>query len=68
MVSNRQRVPLEHEQRTALPTADAAYHLNRGQQTLRIWACKGTGPLKPIRVNGRLAWPTADIKKLLEVV
>lgn len=60
--------PLAQETRTALPTAEAAQHLNRAPQTLRIWACKdGTGPLRPIRVNGRLAWKTADIRALLGV-
>lgn len=61
--------PLALETRTALPTAEAAQHLNRSPQTLRIWACRdGTGPLRPIRVNGRLAWKTADIRALLEVL
>lgn len=60
-------VPLDRETRTALDTGDTAYHLNRSQQTLRIWACKGTGPIKPVRINGRLAWPVADIRRLLGV-
>jgi len=59
--------PLALETRTALPTPEAAQHLNRSQQTLRIWACKESGPLRPIRINGRLAWKTADIRALLGV-
>ncbi len=59
--------PLALETRTALPTPEAAQHLNRSQQTLRIWACKETGPLRPIRVHGRLQWKTADIRALLGV-
>ncbi|OAK61703.1 hypothetical protein A3K87_20670 [Variovorax paradoxus] len=59
-------VPLEQESRTALPTAEAAHHLNRSKATLQLWACKG-GPVKPLRVGGRLAWPVADIKRLLGV-
>ena len=47
--------PLERETRANLPTNEAAYHLNRAQQTLRIWAMRENGPLRPIRVNGRLA-------------
>lgn len=58
---------LESETRAALPTAVAAYHLNRAQQTLRLWAIREDGPIRPRRINGRLAWPTADLRKLLGV-
>lgn len=57
--------PLELEMRTAVPTAVAAYHLNRKNQTLRAWACMENGPIRPIRINGRLAWRVADIAALL---
>lgn len=61
-------VALERETRAVLPTSEAAYHLNRAQQTLRLWAMRdGCGPIRPLRVNGRLAWPTAEIRKLLGV-
>lgn len=46
-------------------TAAAAYYLNRRNQTLRKWASMEIGPLRPVRVNGRLAWAVSDIKKLL---
>lgn len=62
-----QPVPLEQETRAALPTSDTAYHLNRQPQTLRIWACRENGPIRPHRVNGRLAWPTAEIRRVLGV-
>lgn len=58
-------VPLEQETRTSLPTGEAAYHLNRKKQTLHIWACKESGPIRPVRINGRLAWLVADIKRVL---
>ncbi len=59
-------IPLAQETRTHLTTAEAAHHLNRAQQTLLLWACgKRSGPVQPIRVNGRLAWPVADIKHAL---
>ena len=48
-------------------TAAAAYFLNRRPQTLRIWACQENGPLRPVRVNGRLAWPVAEIRRVLGV-
>jgi hypothetical protein len=62
-----QPIPLELEVRSALPTPEAAYHLTRAQQTLRMWAMRNDGPVKCLRVNGRLAWPVADIKRLLGV-
>ena len=45
-------------------TAEAAAILNRKPQTLRKWACLGTGPIQPIRVYGRLAWRLSDINKV----
>lgn len=63
-----QLTPLAQEARTALPTNEAAGHLSRAQQTLRLWAMRDNGPIRPIRVNGRLAWPVADIKRVLGVL
>lgn len=63
-----QPVSLELETRSALPTHEAAYHLNRANQTLRLWAMRdGTGPLRPIRINGRLAWPVSELRRVLQV-
>lgn len=59
--------PLAQELRAALTTKEAAIQLNRAQQTLRLWACRDDGPIRPLRINGRLAWPTAEIRKLLGV-
>lgn len=59
--------PLDRETRTAIDTETAAYHLSREPQTLRVWACKENGPLRPLRVHGRLAWPTGEIRRLLGV-
>lgn len=60
-----QFVPLDEETRVNIPTDVAAVHFNRKPQTLRVWACLENGPIRPIRVNGRLAWPVSEIKKLL---
>lgn len=61
-------VSLAHETRATLPTTEAAFHLNRKQQTLRAWAMRaGTGPIRPLRIHGRLAWPVADLRRLLGV-
>ena len=62
-----QPVSLALETRAALPTPEAAFHLNRAQQTLRIWAMRGSGPLQCRRINGRLSWSVADLKALLGV-
>ena len=63
-----QPVPLAQEVRANLPTAEAAHHLNRAQQTLRLWAMNdGSGPLRPLRIHGRLAWPVAELRKLCGV-
>ena len=59
--------PIEQTNRTHVPTDQAAYYLNRRPQTLRTWACFENGFIKPIRINGRLAWPVSEIKKLLGV-
>lgn len=57
--------PLEKVNRPTVPTEQAAYYLNRKPQTLRTWACLENGPIRPIRISGRLAWPVADIRKLV---
>lgn len=48
-------------------TSVAAKALNRTPQTLRVWACYENGPIRPVRVNGRLAWSVAQIQQLLGV-
>ena len=60
-----QPVSLEQEVRANLPTPEAAYHLNRAQQTLRLWAMREDGPLCPIRINGRLAWPVSELRRVV---
>ncbi|QEA12093.1 helix-turn-helix domain-containing protein [Comamonas flocculans] len=58
---------LEHVTRPTVTTGEAAHYLNRRPQTLRGWACQENGPVRPIRINGRLAWPVADIRRLVGV-
>jgi hypothetical protein len=64
---SREFTALESEERPTVDTETAAHYLGRRPQTLRGWACLENGPLLPIRVHGRLAWKTNDIRKLLEV-
>ena len=59
-------VALSSEQRTHVSTACAAFHLGRKPQTLRVWATYEKGPLRPVRVHGRLAWSVAEIRRVLQ--
>ena len=53
---------------SVLTTDEAAAVINRKPQTLRNWACLENGPIRPIRINGRLAWRVADLRALLNGV
>jgi hypothetical protein len=65
--ASQQFPALESVTRPAVDTASAAYYLNRRPQTLRGWACLENGPLRPLRINGRLAWKTDDLRRVLGV-
>ena len=60
-------LPLHLETRTHVTTAVMCRHLGRKEQTARGWASAETFPdgMKPLRVNGRLAWPVAGIRRVL---
>jgi hypothetical protein len=62
-------LPLALETRTHVSTAVLCCHMSRQPQTARGWASAETYPegLRPIRVNGRLAWPVAGIRAALGV-
>lgn len=63
-----QYAPLEQINRPNLKTEEAAFYLNRRPQTLRAWAMRdGSGPIRPRRIGGLLAWPTAEVKALAGV-
>ena len=57
--------PLESVTSPTIRTNAAAYYLNRQPQTLRAWACLENGAIRPLRINGRLAWPTVKNRALL---
>ena len=59
--------PLELETRPTVSTDAAAHYLHLAPQTMRIYACKESGPIRPVRVNGRLHWSTNEIRALLGV-
>lgn len=58
-------VSLEAQVRSMVSTDESAFHLGRKPQTLRKWACYEDGPLRPVRINGRLAWRVADLQRVL---
>ena len=64
-----QFLPLEQVTKPNLTTAELAFYSNMAAQTWRVKACYETFPdgLRPLRVCGKLAWPTAGAKKLLGV-
>lgn len=51
--------------RDTLTTNEAAPLINRAPQTLRKWAALECGPIRPIRIHGRLAWRVSDLAALL---
>lgn len=59
--------PLEEVTRPTVSTEIAAYYLNRRPQTLRVWACMENGPVRPLRIHGRLAWPVSELRRILGV-
>ena len=50
-----------------MTTEQASTYLNRSPQTLRKWSCLDNAPngIRPIRINGRLAWRVSDLQALL---
>ena len=67
--SPQQFPTLESVTRPTVDTAAAAYYLNRAPQTLRAWACLENFPagLRCKRINGRLAWPVSELRRVLGV-
>jgi Helix-turn-helix domain len=55
--SKQHQIKREH-----VTTAEAAEMLCRSPQTLRKWACDESGPIRPIRVHGRLAWRIDELE------
>jgi len=67
--SNQQFPAIETVTRPNITTAEIAFYTNQAPQTWSAHACKETFPdgLRPIRIGGKLNWPTAGAKKLLRV-
>ena len=58
---------IERITRPSLSTEEAAFYLNRKPQTLRCWAMRENGLIRPLRINGRLAWPVSELKRVLGI-
>ena len=56
--------PLNEVTRPVVTTKEAAYYLNLSAQTLWLWACKETGPIRPVHIGRRLGWLVKDLLKL----
>ena len=59
--------PLERVTKPLLTTGELCHYANIRPQTAWVWACKESGPLRPIRIGRRLGWPTTAVKKLCGV-
>ena len=66
MSNNTSVIYMIAKNRDILTTNEAAAILNLRPQTLRKWACLGSGPIRPININGRLAWKVQDIKRMIK--
>jgi hypothetical protein len=70
MQTNEKIYPrLEEVTKPRLTTAEVAYYTNFTAQTWREKACYDKMPedMRPMRICGRLAWPTEGVKKFLGV-
>ena len=59
--------PLEMVTKPLLTTGELCHYANIRPQTAWVWACKESGPVRPIRIGRRLGWPTKAVKQLCGV-
>ena len=57
--------PLAQVTCPVLTTAEIAFYTKTQPQTWRAHSCKQTGPIKPLRVLGKLRWSTDAVRRLL---
>lgn len=46
-----------------LTTKEAAFYLCLSEHTLYTWKRLNRGPIKPLKVKGRIYWPTFEVKR-----
>jgi len=66
MADKQIQYSLKTETRVAIPNREAAAALTLKPQTMRSWSSSGTGPIRPVRVGGRIYWRVNDLLRLLE--
>lgn len=49
-----------------LNTRAAAAELKVHENTLKHWLKRGTCPVRPIRMGGRLRWPASQVQRLAQ--
>ena len=59
--------PLEQVTKPNLTTKEFCFYTNLAEQTAWLYACKESGPVRPIRIGRRLNWPTHAVKQLCGV-
>jgi hypothetical protein len=59
--------PLELVTKPNLTTKEFCFYTNLAEQTAWLYACKESGPVRPIRIGRRLNWPTKAVKELCGV-
>ncbi len=59
--------PLEQVTKPNLTTKEFCFYTNLAEQTAWVYACKESGPVRPIRIGRRLNWPTKAVKELCGV-
>ena len=59
--------PLEQVTKPNLTTKEFCFYTNLAEQTAWLYACKESGPVRPIRIGRRLNWPTKAVKTLCGV-
>lgn len=59
--------PLELVTKPLLVTKELCHYANIAEQTAWAWACKESGPVRPVRIGRRLGWPTKAVKQLCGV-
>ena len=57
--------PLESVSKPLLTISEVAHYLNRRPQTVRVWTSRDTAPIPVIRINGKPAFRTIDVRNLI---
>ncbi len=56
---------IEDLQREVATNEEAARYLDVKVSTLYKWSSSGKGPIKPVKIGGKLRWRVSDLKALV---